>query len=189
MHKGNQYVSEDGAQIWQGVNKHLQADALFHNSIFFKDTTKKIRKILEAKQLGHAQTRLFFVAHVTLELMLDRLILINYPQTGDAFYSDLESVNPKSIEMALLEGAVQEYGSFFEMFDRFKQSRYLFHYKEDEKLQFAINRILMRANQQMIPDEKLADFHTALLETENLVNLTFEDFLKEMDDKNNLRKM
>jgi hypothetical protein len=166
--------------IWEGIDRHIKADAHFHNSTFFKENTQSIRKILENHGLQDKGARLFFLAHIGLELLLDRLILKSYPGIADRFYSDLFALEHKTIQSALESGVNPDYGRFFEMFARFKEARYLYTYLEDDRLLFALNRIMGRASQPAMHEDYQEKLKLAFLEAEALLSGVYLEFFEEM---------
>jgi acyl carrier protein phosphodiesterase len=168
--------SEEAEKIWAGIDRHVRADALFHNSEFFRKNTIAIREIFENYKLGNADTRLFFVAHIALEMMLDRILLQEQPKVADDFYRDLAIISNTIIQKEIKEAT----GIFFQMFDRFRESRYLYNYIRNDSMQIALNRVLGRASQQIFPENRSQDLHAAFMETEKLIQQQFNKFIENM---------
>jgi acyl carrier protein phosphodiesterase len=163
-------------QMWLGIEKHVSADKVFHSSEFFKENTTFIRQQLELHKEHFDGIRLFFLAHIMLELMLDRLILKKSVEVGHNFYNQLAEV-PRPELVSSLQKAVQpDFGRFFEFFDRFLESRWIFEYVQDDKLTYALNRIMGRGGQA----ELLATSHQPLVEViavvEDKLQKEYQDF-------------
>jgi hypothetical protein len=162
--------------IWQGFQQHLRADSLFHNTAFFTTQTRSIRNILEQAGLVQPGLRLFFVAHVLLEIMLDRLIIKTHPHIPDRFYNDLDVVTEDTLS-SFFTGMQSEIPErLFRILARFKEHKYLYSYVDDERLFFALNRIMERGGQVPYPDNMLPVFSMAITEIESALLPLFEDF-------------
>lgn len=129
--------------ILQGWNNHLEVDRIFHNSGFFSYHTgilkAKIKPLVE-----HMQFRPSFMAHITLELLLDYLLLQNNKVHPGKFYEHLEDTNTSQLTTFLTICGFDHQESFFKFYSSFKSSRYLFSYQQIENISYAINRICMR---------------------------------------------
>ena len=177
---GLPFENTEGRHLWEGVQAHLDADALFHNSDFFREQSHDIRIRMEQQGLGGRGPRLFFLAHISLEVLLDRLIIVNYPGVADRFYTDLFSVDEESVASELRNAVNPDYGHFFEMFHRFRQSRYLYAYAEADKMLYAMNRIMGRAKQNLLDENLHERLKTALLLSEEALSKVYLDFFEWM---------
>lgn len=166
--------------IWQGFQQHLKADALFHNTEFFTGQTKNIRFVLERTGLVQPGLRLFFVAHVLLEILLDRIIIKKYPEIPDRFYNDLDVIGEDTVSSFFANMDSQVPDRLFRMLARFKEHRYLYSYVDDERLFFALNRIMERGGQIPYPDSVLPVFSMAVAEMESTLFPLFEEFFEMM---------
>jgi hypothetical protein len=179
---GKQYHfnSKEGSQIWQGFQRHLLADSIFHNTDFFSSQTRYIRNVLEQAGLVQPGLRLFFVAHVLLEIMLDRLIIKTHPDIPDRFYNDLAAVDEQAIA-GFFSGLLSQVPErLFHSLARFKEHKYLYSYAENEQLFFALNRIMERAGQTSYSDNALPAFSFAVAEIEATFLPIFDEFFKKM---------
>ena len=133
--------------IYAGFQQHFAADASFHNSHIFDTNTRRLRLELEKMGLNQPGIKLFFVAHVLLEMMIDRHIIKTRPGIAAQFYTDLSIVtNDDILSFFNASGNVLP-DRFFEYFNRFKEFQYLYRYADDEGIFFALNRLLKRTGQ------------------------------------------
>lgn len=166
-----------------GIKKHHLADAYFHSSAFFTSNTTQIRKIFEENNFTQAGTKLFFVAHIFLEFMLDRLILKNYYQSAIDFYNDLDEVENIVLNDFFTQHKTDS-ARFFTFLENFRKHQYLFAYLDDERLYYALNRTLQRGKQQDFTDELLPQFSQNIIpKTEELLLPVYEEFFKNMREK------
>ena len=163
----------DYNDLVQGCQKHLQVDGIFHHLSSFHDNVVFIRKKFEENELIYPGIRLFFVAHILYELMLDRLILINEPDCAESFYRDLEKTSTADIELFFRLNNISNVEQFLSFFDRFMEHRYIYHYIDDERIFFALNRILMRAKLGNYPEKDLDTFKKISFEVQMHISTQF----------------
>lgn len=140
--------------IVRGWMRHLTVDRHFHNSDFFKNHTSAIKKAI-VPVLKNSLVRPSFLAHISLELFLDSLLLTeNHIQT-DTFYHQLKQSDHKAINRFLEMNHIEDRAHFFKFFDRFMESKYLEKYREIDHIVYALNRICMRLWQNPMSENEL----------------------------------
>lgn len=82
----------------QGSIVHLNADKLFHNSFYFTTCEKHLSEIADTKAQW---PRKWFLNHLLCEILLDRIIIDQYPNIVEQFYKDLKSVNTEQVALYL----------------------------------------------------------------------------------------
>jgi hypothetical protein len=145
-------------EIAAGVSAHLTADRIFHNADFFKAGCSDLRVLFEQEGLVMPGIRMFFLVHIFLEMMLDRIIIRNRPDIGEAFYKDIGKIDEiVAMDFIRADGtdAVERFPLFF---NRFREHKYVLSYTLDQSLFFATNRILNRTGQPAFPDESMSKF-------------------------------
>ena len=129
--------------ILKGWMRHLAVDKHFHNSIFFNthshQLSAKLRPILR-----NSPVKAYFLAHISLELLLDGMLLKNNKVSTEAFYSHLAACDLKKIVEFLELNLVEDTQPFTLYFERFCSSAYLNSYRETEKIAYALHRICLR---------------------------------------------
>jgi hypothetical protein len=129
--------------ILRGWNRHLAVDKHFHNSDFFNTHSQQLSARLRPILLN-SPVKAYFLAHISLELLLDGLLLNNNKVSTEAFYSHLAACNAKKIVQFLELNLVEDTQPFTLYFERFCSSAYLNSYRETEKIAYALNRICLR---------------------------------------------
>ncbi len=72
-----------------GMERHKLADLVFHESEIFKNVCKEVELLLKSEEkLG--LTRIFYLAHILVELMMDRYLVIHQREKADSLYLSLE---------------------------------------------------------------------------------------------------
>ena len=187
---GSGYPWQDAIEIndiWLGYNSHVAADAYFHSSVFFKDNTLAIRHIFEGHGLRFPGVRLFFVAHVFLEMIMDRLIILHHPDVAASFYTGLGLVHTNKVEQFFHTSGSILQPRFLEVFEKFREHKFLYTYIDDERLFFALNRIMGRARQEPFKEEHLPAFSQAIKDTERLLQDQYIEMLEKIKALNTNR--
>jgi hypothetical protein len=129
--------------ILSGWKKHLEVDRLFHCSDFFREQTAVVKElILPALTVGPVKP--FFLAHITLELVLDHLLLTSGIINVNTFYTQLSKANSKELERFLILAGIPDITVFNKFLGSFISGKYLLSYQKPENITYALNRICMR---------------------------------------------
>ncbi len=140
-------------KILEGWSRHIQVDRIFHSSEFFMQHTREI-KIEIAPLLVNSPVRPSFLAHVSLELLLDNLLVSNRIIDADDLYSYLRKIYRPALQKFLEFNGIADTPLFFNFFDRFIRSAYLKSYNEMDHLMYALTRICMRLWDDPINDSQ-----------------------------------
>lgn len=130
-------------QIIQGWNKHLEVDRYFHSSRFFLHHSHQLKLELLPVIQG-SPVKPFFLGHITIELVLDNLLITTNKINADHFYDHLNNCDDIIIREFLEFSGMKEPSVFFDFFDIFKHERYLHTYAETQQIAYALKRICMR---------------------------------------------
>ena len=144
-------------------------DRSFHNSLFFAEHTTCIKRAI-IPALKNSVVRPSFLAHISLELMLDSALLTKNQIQSVDFYSRLKQSDRDAINRFLKLNNIQDTSQFFDFFDKFIQSNYLESYRESHNIMYALNRICMRIwkdpltnDEILVLGEILNNYHHNLL--------------------------
>ncbi len=129
--------------ITEGWHRHVEVDKLFHGSDFFYEHTHRIRKQIE-HVVEDLPVRSSFLAHISLELLLDHLLIEQHVLNAGRLYEHLEAVDRKVLTVYLQQLGGVDIDRFFDFYDRFLQSRYIFDYREMDNLPHALYSICKR---------------------------------------------
>lgn len=137
-----------------GVERHFEADKIFHSSLFFQEECRYIslnlHEIFGAKEIK----RSFFVSHILLELMLDKVLIKRDSQLVDGFYYHFKQVALHQIVEMTEKMAERELAAYSAFLQRFLQHQYLYHYSEYAYIVFVLRRLLRRVG---IPEGNYLD--------------------------------
>jgi len=168
----------------EGMQQHQMVDRQFHSSAFFTNEIPFIRKVLEQNGLKLPGVRLFFVAHIMLELMLDRLILLDSNKSADLFYHDIEAIDINEVN-AFFDPGLNEGGhSFSDFFTRFREAKYIYNYVKDDDFIYALNRIMKRASQPVFEGDSVVDqLKKSIFEVETHLAPVYLEHFEELKQK------
>lgn len=121
-------------QFKVGLQKHFLADKVFHNSDYFISMSEwaneNIRKINTSAQLK----RKFFLVHVAIELVLDRVLIQNYPHLVEEFYTCFEKISPQQVQTYMEHIYYYNFDGLAERITQFTTQKRIYEYLNDEKL-------------------------------------------------------
>lgn len=134
------------ASLYGGWQQHIQIDGIFHESVFFKTYTKQLRVAIEPI-LKNTPFKPFFVAHISLELLIDYLLIKHQKVNVHCFYHALEKAQIAQIT-AFLEntGKVSpvQLSRFTRFYHTFCQHAYLHSYENISGICYAVVQICKR---------------------------------------------
>jgi len=145
----NQYnkkkLNELNTQLdWHvGIQKHFARDNNFHKSKFFdsvyNDCHAKTKILFQSLEIP----RFWFALHVWIEMLLDKVLIQNSPSKLSTFYTELELVS-EHLEALLSQIDHSNIHEFEVRFNRFLESKYLFHYQEHSGIVYGLNRVFIQ---------------------------------------------
>lgn len=170
----------DHLAILSGWKRHLAVDKHFHGSAFFQQHTQAIKSLI-APYLHQSAVWPSFLAHISLELMLDSLLLTEEWIQVDDFYTHLAQTDRTSIKSFLQINQISDTEPFFEFFDRFLQSRYLNSYRDSHQIVYALNRICMRLWPQGLQEANQTQIEQSLLSYRAVLQQDFGSIFKAIE--------
>jgi len=132
-------------QLQLGCIAHLNADKLFHPSLFFKKYSEIINFELKNFEPLAQLNRKWFLSHIMCEMLIDRLLVKHFPSACDSFYRDLEAINTKTLEEFVLRYSFKNTDQFMRNFKHFCEVKYLFGYAFNDSFVFSIARVYKHA--------------------------------------------
>lgn len=129
--------------LQNGWKQHLFVDRMFHSSDFFKTQSNHLRGLLKPL-FTDTPAKPFFVAHISLELLIDHLLIIHRKVDVAAFYRQLEQAPADQLLAFLaLPGAVDasSLNRVARFYHRFCQNAYLHSYHDLNGVAYAVAQI------------------------------------------------
>lgn len=173
-------INAEGKALKNGIQYHHQMDEFFHNSDFFNAATTQIKAIFR-NSINTQRYRLFFVAHIFLELMMDRLIVNADPTTAKRFYQELNQVKYDQLKAFFNHTPIGLRQHFRGFLQQFLQKRYVLNYTDNQSMIYALNRIFERVGHPVFEGKKVKmKLNSVIFETENYIESHWKNLVKEM---------
>jgi hypothetical protein len=148
-------LSPEAINLHTGVRFHHLTDHLFHNSTFFDSKSQQLKFMLQQKSFKVLQKHHYFMAHIALELLLDRMLLKAEPGLCENFYRHLKETDSNVISAYFnYSGYSNRHADFLDFLDLFNKNMYIQHYVKTDSLAFALSRIYRRATGADISEDK-----------------------------------
>ena len=132
-------------ELNQGAKRHLEQDKVFHDSAYFREMMDFSKEVFKHNEVNRQIPKSWFLAHIALELILDRYLIKNVDGIVDDFYTNLDKVEDQHIHSFLKVHDLREAEKFMEKLKWFIEVQYLHTYANDDHLLFALNKIYQRA--------------------------------------------
>ncbi len=140
------------AAFAQGCLQHHADDFWFHQSQCFVSLSThfavELRGLLEAG-LGHQAG---FVGHISVELLLDAILVERTPTLLDEYYSALSSLDFELVQSAANAICRKPVTRLVELLPRFIEARFLADYSDDVLLLRSLNGVMKRIGLPRLPD-------------------------------------
>lgn len=180
---GDEELGQITPPFLNGLERHFFADGVFHTSPLFTSSTRRISKMLEDYFPGLEIQRKFFVGHILLELLLDKVLINRNPGILESYYGHFESLQPfrdvrRSIEIAVGK-SLPNYERYM---DKFLRKRFLYQYAEFDHIGWILKRILRRVRIRHTQYIDSAVFLELMRDYEKELSEYHEDFFHEIRD-------
>lgn len=170
------------SSILKGWKRHLAVDRHFHNSSFFIEHTGAIRSAI-APVLKNSQVRPSFLAHISLELMLDSILLTENIIVADELYSHLRQSDRIALTRFLEINRMDDIVHFFKFFDQFIESSYLNSYRESHNIIYALNGICMRVWKDPLNETEMLELSDILSSYHQQMLGNFMEIFEDINEK------
>ncbi|GHE23590.1 ACP phosphodiesterase [Sphingobacterium griseoflavum] len=129
--------------ISEGWYRHVEVDKLFHSASFFLDHCHRLRKQLDPI-VQHLPVRASFLAHISVELLLDHLLIAQQGVNVHRLYEHLAHVSKPTIEKYLKLIGEVDIPRFLVFYERFIESKYIVQYQDISNISHALFNICKR---------------------------------------------
>jgi acyl carrier protein phosphodiesterase len=170
--------------LYYGYQKHLAVDGIFHNSEFFKHYQNQFKADLK-QAIGTSKVKPFFLSHITLELLLDHILISQNMVDVGLLYKHLNSIDEQILEDFLLLNHINDTAKFQQFFYRFKTEQYLYSYLELDKISYALKRICMRVWQKPFTLDQEFALTNSLMNCKNELSKEFISIFEHIESELN----
>ncbi len=155
------FATSSEKAILHGWKRHLKVDRHFHNSVFFTEHTREIKKAIIPALINSA-VRPSFIAHIALELMLDSTLLMEEHVKTHDFYDHLRKADATTLKRFLELNNLDDTNHFFTFYKKFIETQYLESYRKSQNVMYAIQRICMRIWEDPLSEQEIIELSKIL---------------------------
>lgn len=114
--------------FYNGVMRHFEVDRIFHTSSFFRRETELLTRILQDTFGPENTPRAFFVSHILLELILDRILIVRHSSLLYSFYRHFETKDVGQLVELTEWVARRRLPGYSDFLKRFAEKQFLYNY-------------------------------------------------------------
>jgi acyl carrier protein phosphodiesterase len=129
--------------LYEGWSRHVAVDKLFHSSDFFYTHTHNLRKQIE-DTVQDLPIRASFLAHISLELLLDHLLIKHSILNVNRLYEHLTTIDRSVLTSFLKVLGDVDIDRFLAYYDSFIASKYIIQYDDINNISYALFNICSR---------------------------------------------
>jgi len=179
-------LSTSSQYFHKGVLCHYKVDELFHRSDFFKNHLANIQAEWKAYEFESLRKYKFFLAHVLLEMILDRILMKANPNICELFYKHLANINKKEYDVYSMEIGISRDVSakVFSAYKHFLDHQYLQKYLDNIKIINGLSHIYEKFTHLRISNNDKTKLVSSLHKIEVAMQADYKVFL--FDLKNNI---
>lgn len=141
----------DFASVARGIVQHVDDDRWFHETEAFAQTHIEFTQQIARLAGNDSRFRPYFVAHVTIEMLLDAVLTENAPEQLAEYYGLIASLDGSKIERIVNRMATRTTANLALFLPRYVQEAFVFDYLRDDGLAYRLNRILRRLGMSELP--------------------------------------
>ena len=139
-YKNITFTTKEIASMNDGCNKHFASDRKFHNWMTFVELTNKATDMI--RESGDKDiNRDYFITHIMVEILLDKILLDKNPSLADDFYAMIDSVEMDWILKFMRYSGLQDDELWKGQHRRFMKAAFLKSYTSIENVIAAVEGV------------------------------------------------
>ena len=139
-YKNITFTTKEIASMNDGCNKHFASDRKFHNWMSFVELTNKATDMI--RESGDKDiNRDYFITHIMVEILLDKILLDQNPTLADDFYAMIDSVVMDWILKFMRYAGLQDDELWKGQHKRFMKAAFLKSYTSVENVVAAVEGV------------------------------------------------
>lgn len=167
------------AQIQRGIQHHFAGDAKFHSNPLFVQQVHEAVSCMVNEGMNRQHLRLSVIAHLAVEMLIDRQILIQQPHVCNEYYTLIGKADETVLHSYFIHfGLEKEWNVFSERFAFFKQRQFLFLFNDLENIVFGLNRIYSPVTKVELTGKEKAQLKAALHNIDNIIRYRWQEILQ-----------
>ena len=171
-------------QFKVGLQKHFLADKVFHNSDYFTSMSEWANQEIKKVNISAQLKRKFFLVHVGIELVLDRVLIQYYPHLVEEFYTCFQKINPEQVQAYMEHIYYYNFDGLSERITQFTLQKRIYEYSNDEKLLELLDWMMQKIthNNPFSPSDK-QKIHQFIGVLEQKIEENYLSLFQEMEIK------
>ncbi|MBL0310118.1 MAG: hypothetical protein IPP77_10690 [Bacteroidetes bacterium] len=170
---------DDLKEIHQGIVRHYAGDKWFHASALFAKHVSLFCSAFLKEGLDRERLRLSVIAHIAVEMMIDRQIMLTERIVCERFYEKIMMADEKMLLCYFdFLKLGKEKNVFISRFGFFKEKKFLFLFEEIEKMVFGVDRIYSTVTQTKFTNEEKDKFIAAFHNMDAQIRYSWKQLLK-----------
>ena len=141
--------------VARGVIQHHTDDDWFHRSRAFAELSMRFSVSIRDRLPGDRGFRPGFLGHILVEILLDAILIDDNPDDLDAYYEALYALDPIEIGAVVNRMSTRTTDRLPTLIHMFRAERFLYDYRDDEKLLTRLNHVMRRVRLRTLPNSML----------------------------------
>ena len=152
-YKNITFTTKEIASMNDGCNKHFASDRKFHNWMSFVELTNKATDMI--RESGDKDiNRDYFITHIMVEILLDKILLDQTPTLADDFYAMIDSVEMDWILKFMRYAGLQDDELWKGQHKRFMKAAFLKSYTSVENVVAAVEGVCANLGRIELNDDQ-----------------------------------
>lgn len=152
-YKNIEFTTEEIGSINRGCNRHFESDRKFHNWAVFVNLSQQAIDLI--RESGEKDLdRDYFISHILIEMMLDKILLDQNPGLADEFYEMIKKVEMDWILKYLRYSGLQDDELFKGQHRRFMKAAFLKNYTSIENVVDMVGQVAVRTGLEPFTEEQ-----------------------------------
>jgi hypothetical protein len=149
------------AAVARGVARHLDHDALFHQTRAFSELSWQLSALVRDVLKDGDGLRPSLLGHLLVEMLLDAALIAENPHGLKRYYRLLDEIDPTLVQDAVNRMTPRQTERLTFMIAEFGRQRVLWDYLDDDRLLMRLNQVMRRVRLPLLPGDFAGIFPAA----------------------------
>lgn len=177
------YVDEAERAFYRGMRRHFQVDGIFHDSTFFRKETSYLSLVLNKRFKAKGLTRSYFIAHLVLELILDRILIRNHDNLLFEFYRQFQKQDISHLVLLTEKAAKTQLPGYEDFLRRFTESQFMYRYVDMRYLLQVIRTLCRKVRIENTAYLNAPEFMELMYDYENRLSEIYEEAMLQLHQR------
>jgi hypothetical protein len=161
-----------------GVLRHFEGDKKFHNSGLFNEHITLCVDCFVKVGLDRTRLRLSALAHIAVEMLIDRQIVVSHEDVCNDFYRHIDNATEDDLIAFFNYHSLEEQKSgFLPRFRFFKQRRFLYLFKELQNVVVGLDRVYGSVTHTEFTGREREQFLAAFRNMDAIIRYSWQEIL------------